>query len=173
MRKIILMLSLVFVFNTAHAVDTEELEFMKEFFSSIQQRTFDANREYCGHVGLDKDGYYITTEAKKGEEDSCLADDAPEGFESFASYHTHGAFSIDADSERPSTTDLEADIYEEVDGYIATPGGRIWFNDSVKQISTMLCENCVMMDPNFDESQLDPVKKSYTVEQLKARDETQ
>lgn len=161
----------LFMTANANAYDVEELAYMKKFFSSIQQRTFDANREYCGHVGIDEKGDLITSIPKKGQEDSCTADQTPPDFLIIASYHTHGAFSIDADSEAPSTIDLQADIIEQMDGWIGTPGGRIWFNDNINQTATMACENCILKDPNFDGSQLDPVLKFYTLDQLKARDE--
>lgn len=173
MRYLFTICALIFITPPSYAVDVDELKFMIEFFNSIQQRTFDNNREFCGYVGIDENGNFTTTEPTKGDADSCLANDPPEDFEDFASYHTHGAFSIDADSELPSSNDLIIDIEEQVDGYIATPGGRIWFNDSQNKITTMLCENCVMHDPNFNGELLDPVKKTYTVKQIQAREMTQ
>ncbi|MBL1420330.1 MAG: DUF4329 domain-containing protein [Alphaproteobacteria bacterium] len=166
---------IVFLLMTtpAMAVDQQELTFMREFFNGIQQRSFDTNREYCGFVGVDEDGYLITTEPTKGEPDACYAKDAPADFDYFASYHTHGAFSEDADSELPSSDDLIADIAEGIDGFVATPGGRVWFNDSQKKTATLVCENCVMRDPNFNGDLLDPTEKFYTVETLKQRDNDQ
>lgn len=157
---------------SAQAYDKQELEFMKEFFNTIQQRTFDNNREYCGYLMIDSEGYYVTSKPKKGQQDACMANEPPIGFDILASYHTHGAFSIDADSELPSSTDLQADVAEQVDGWIATPGGRIWFNDSLTGISEMACgRDCIMSDPKFDADMLEPVKNTYTVETISQRDE--
>lgn len=43
-----------------------------------------------------------------------------------------------ADTEVPSVNDLQADLQEEIYGYIATPSGRIWLNDSERNGSVML-----------------------------------
>lgn len=170
-----LLLLLLFAnFVQAADVPQEEILFIKKHFNTIQQRTFDANREYCGYLGFDKNDNYIVTKAIKGDENSCYVKDIPEDIDIVASYHTHGAFSVEADSEVPSPEDMKADMSEQVDGYIATPGGRIWFSDSQKGTITMICgKGCVKSDPKFDGSQLDPVKKHYTLKTLLRRFEDQ
>jgi len=110
----------------------------------------------------------MATAPHRGEENSCTPQEPPEDFNYVGSYHTHGAFSVDADSELPSLEDMQADIEEDVDGFIATPGGRIWHIDTIDDIARMVCDrNCVLADPNFDESVLEPVERTYTLEQLK------
>lgn len=175
--KIIAALALVQMLALPMAVQAapsgKELAFVKKFFNSIQQSSFRQNREYCGYFGLDAAGNFIATKAKRGRQDSCWPDD-PGDLDIFASYHTHGAFSIYVDSELPSAQDLAADIEEELDGYIATPGGRVWFNDSAQARTTLICgDGCVLADPTFDADLLDPTKKRYTLNQLIQRDTEQ
>lgn len=50
-------------------------------------------------------------------------------FTVLTSYHTHGAHSEEADAEVSFVEDLEIDFSERIYGYIATPGGHVWFND--------------------------------------------
>jgi hypothetical protein len=174
MRIILITISifLMTINVSASNLEKEYLELVKDFFNTIQQRTFDNNREYCGYFGLNDDDEIIATEPTEGEQDSCTSEEAPRNLELIASYHTHGAFSIDADSELPSSDDMEADYEEGVDGFVGTPGGRIWYIDSEAGVATMECGlNCILADPRFDESQLNPVKRSYTIKTLKRRED--
>jgi len=101
-----------------------------------------------------------------------LADVGDDIVEIIASYHTHGAFHEEADSETPSSADLEADIDEEIDGYVATPGGRIWKNDSDREVAILLCgRNCTVSDPDYDSRAFPSVNRSYTLDGLYDRDE--
>lgn len=156
----------------AEQPDASEIAFVKEFLNTLQQKSFKNNREYCGYFGFDDDDEFAATPAKKGKQDGCWPDDPGNELDLFASYHTHGAFSVEADSELPSSGDLKADIEEELDGYISTPGGRLWFNDSVAGTATMICNyNCMLSDPDFDKDLLDPTRRKYTLIQLLQRDE--
>ncbi|MCJ8322478.1 MAG: DUF4329 domain-containing protein [Rhizobiales bacterium] len=163
---------LMTVNTAAHDLDKDYFLFVKEFLTTIQQRTFDNNREYCGYFGYNANDELIATKPTKGEEDSCYSEDPPISLDLVASYHTHGAFSVDADSELPSSNDMQADLEEGVDGFIATPGGRIWYIDSEAGVATMECgRNCILADPRFNGSLLDPVKKSYTIKTLQRRED--
>lgn len=167
-------LSILFAlsFSSAIAQEQAEIDFVIEFFDKLQPISFAQNKEYCGYFGIDENDNFIATKPTKGEEDSCYSDDPPEDFNYFASYHTHGAFSFDADSELPSSTDLDADISEQVDGYISTPGGRIWFNDSVEEIAVMICgRNCTVSDDRYEADANPPVLNEYDMELLLKRDE--
>ncbi len=164
--------SMLFFIPAAIAQDQNEIDFVIKFFDKLQPITIANEREYCGYFGLDENDNYIATEPTRGEEGSCFADEPPEDFAIFASYHTHGAFSFYADSELPSSTDLEADISEGVDGYISTPGGRIWFNDSVKEKAILLCgRNCTVSDDRYEKDANPPVRDEYDMELLLKRDE--
>ncbi len=165
-------ISLVFLINSATAQDADEIKFVTEFFDKLQPISIAQKREYCGYFGLNDNDEYIATEPTKGKEDSCYADEPPIDMNIFASYHTHGAYHIEADSELPSSADLEADIYEEVDGYISTPGGRIWFTDSYKEITIMICgRNCTVSDDRYEDGSFAPTLTQYNMEKLLERDE--
>lgn len=151
----------------------DELDiFAAALFDEIQVKSITENVEYCGYLGFDADGELAATDEKRGEMDSCLPDDPPPGFEVLASYHTHGAYTIDADTEVPSLDDLQGDIEEDIDGYIATPGGRIWLNLAEEQISILLCgPGCVTYDQSFRACPAYPPGEEYTLAGLVARAE--
>ena len=152
------------------ALDDELDKFAAALFDRIQPRSIAENVEYCGLLGRDKSGKFAATKAKRGQVDDCEPEDSPDGFEVLASYHTHGAYTADADTEVPSVDDLEADIEERIDGYIATPGGRMWLNDAEEKASYLLCgPGCVVADKKFRECKAFLPADSYTLRTLKAR----
>ncbi len=102
---------------SAIAQDQAEVDFVTEFFNELQPKSIAENTEYCGYFGIDENDNFIATIPTKGDTDSCLADEPPWDMDIIASYHTHGAYGIDFDSELPSSNDLDADIAEELDGY--------------------------------------------------------
>ena len=66
---------------------------------------------------------------------------------------------------------LPADADEEVNGWLVTPGGRIWYIDSERGVTRQICgRNCVPADPNFEPEVFGPIKKSYTLRDLERRD---
>lgn len=162
----------IFLTSAVLAQDAGEVDFVIEFFDELQPKSIADNKEYCGYFGINDQDEFVATEPTRGEQDSCFSDEPPLDMDIFASYHTHGAFSYDADTELPSSNDMEADIAEEVDGYISTPGGRIWFTDSLKEISIMVCgRNCTVSDDEYEEDALPPVLNRYDLELLYERDE--
>ncbi|MCF4098889.1 DUF4329 domain-containing protein [Maritalea mediterranea] len=171
-KKLLLVLSTL-AFSTSPALAKNlSASYLAKFFGPIQERSIAENREYCGYFGLDAAGKLIATKPKRGRADSCSANPSDNMVVVFASYHTHGAFHIDADSETPSSDDLEADIYEEVDGYVATPGGRIWKNDWDRGRAFLLCgRNCTISDPDYDNQAFPTVNNSYTLDGLYDRDD--
>jgi len=166
--------ALILVATQANAQEISQ-RFLSNFFAPLQELSIANKREYCGYFGLNDDDELIASKATKGEEDGCLADEpGPEMVEILASYHTHGAFHYEADAETPSTADLEADIEEEVDGYVATPGGRIWMNDVDKELAIMMCDrNCTVSDPNYDNQAFPPVNGTYDLDGLYDRDDAE
>ena len=149
----------------------DELDkFAAAHFDKIQPRSIADNLEYCGLFGYDKSGKLAATKAKRGRLDSCEPAPEPEGFEVLASYHTHGAYTPDVDTEVPSLDDLAADIEEGIDGYIATPGGRIWLNLAEEKVSYQLCgPGCVKADKKYRPCKAFPPAISYTLKTLRAR----
>jgi len=171
MRRAFILLAFTFATSSANAQSLSN-NYLADFFGPIQERSIANKREYCGYFGLNEDGELIATKPKRGREDSCMANVSDDIVEIIASYHTHGAFDYDADAETPSSADLEADIDEEVDGYIATPGGRIWKNDADREKAILLCgRNCTVSDPDYDNQAFPPVSGSYTLDGLYDRDD--
>jgi hypothetical protein len=129
-----------------------EIKFAKSVLDALQAQSFELNREFCGYIGVNDAGAFVASIPTRGRKGSCRADEPDVEMDVLASYHTHGGYSDDHDSEVPSLDDLRADVQEGVDGYISTPGGRIWFNDVKQQVSRQLCGvKCVLADTDFQE----------------------
>lgn len=143
--------------------------FAKAFLDKMQARSFSANREFCGLFGRDAEGYVIATPPIVGMLDSCRPPEIPGNFNVFASYHSHGAFDLDVDTEVPSSNDVIADLQENLIGYISTPGGRVWRNEN--GVAVQLCgRGCLTTDPNFRPEIYGPIALRYTIAQLIARE---
>lgn len=148
-----------------------ELEAARAILSELQLRSFSENREYCGYIGLMPDGTYMATEVTRGRSHSCLSrGDESRFVEVTASFHTHGAFDWDSDSEVPSTDDVLGDMEEGVNGYVATPGGRLWFIDGARGVATQICgPGCLPQDPDFVAGAAGPIAERYSLYDLEAR----
>jgi hypothetical protein len=60
---------------------------------------------------------------------------------------------------------------EGVNGFVSTPGGRIWFIDQNTGVSRQICGvSCTLVDKDFETEYFGPVKQSYTLKALKARE---
>lgn len=153
----------------AFAQNTTEAEFAKSVLNQLQDLSFEKNREYCGYIAFNEDGELVATPAKKGRIGSCLANDPNPDWVLIASYHTHGAFDYDTPAEFPSSSDMEGDEAEGVDGYISTPGGRFWYVDSSEMIVSQICGvGCLKQDPEFIEGLDGDIPVSFTYEELLA-----
>ena len=153
------------------AQDQTEIQFVKSVLEPLQSLSFKKKREFCGYVGRLPSGELIATSPTRGRRNSCFADDPPEELELIASYHTHAGYTRFADSEVPSTADVEADMNEGVDGYVSTPGGRIWFIDGETGVSQQICGlSCTRVDARFEAEYFGPVEQSYTLKALKKRE---
>ncbi|SDW97756.1 DUF4329 domain-containing protein [Litoreibacter albidus] len=143
----------------------------QQVLTGLQSRSFRTGREFCGLLGRNKDGAIVATRPRKGSADSCLPHEfRGRGIVALASYHTHGAYDHDADSEVPSYSDLSADIDEGLIGFIATPGGRLWVNLPDKAVSRQLCGiRCLPQDRHFQQGDWGLINKQYTLRQLKQR----
>lgn len=147
-----------------------EISFIKSTLNALQPRSIAENREYCGYLGLDASGAFAVSPPKRGGLDGCMPNDPPAGLQLLASYHTHAAYQFEYDSETPSIDDLEADIAEGVDGYIATPGGRVWYNDALGRQAVLLCDiNCITADPQFRPDPDFPIASLYSIQALRMR----
>ena len=145
----------------------EELAFVKAIFAEIQPRSIAVNREICGYLGRDRFGQLVHTDHIEGEEASCGLPDWPRKMTVLASYHTHSTYSEEFDSEMPSDLDLRSDLARGIDGYIATPGGRLWYVDTDARRVRQICAiGCLYQDPNFRAAPKGSVKASYSFAEI-------
>ncbi|WP_371171282.1 DUF4329 domain-containing protein [Aliiroseovarius sp. 2305UL8-7] len=165
MRK--LFFALFIVPLPALAQEPGELQLVKKVFAKLQPISIKANREFCGYIGYSDSGKLVASKAKRGRKGSCLPDD-PLNIETIiASYHTHGAFSRRYANEVPSGEDMEGDEAEGIDGWVATPGGRLWYVDSEDMVTSQICGiGCLPMDAKFEEGDMGKVAQSYSYDQL-------
>ena len=151
----------------AAAQSAEEIAIAKATLGALQGPSFDNNREYCGYFAYDENEDLVATPATTGGQDSCLYEGPEDGFVMVLSYHTHGRFDTEYAAEVPSVSDIEADEGEGIDGFVATPGGRLWYVDTTDMIVRQICGlGCLPQDPRFIEGDAGPVENSYTYQEL-------
>ena len=128
------------------------------------------NREYCGYIAFNAADKLQYTAPIRGDIESCEPPVVPESWELIASYHTHGALDPaepDANFELPSSDDLISDSEEGVDGYLATPGGRFWFIDTVDELVILLGDTGYFApDQRFMEDVDCPLQAEYSFEDI-------
>ena len=160
------LIPLLLIANTATAEEATgkgaELAFVLDLFRDLNPKSIRQNAEYCGYLGKSDTGKYLRTAHAKGTEAGCRLPRWPRTFTVIASYHTHSTYSTEYESEIPSALDFESDRANEIDGYIATPGGRLWFLDSDSQIARQVCGiGCLPADPNFVPDPPGTIKEAY------------
>lgn len=152
------------------AQDRTEIDFVKDIFNEIQPISFRENKELCGYIGYGADGALMASPAVRGDASSCLADEPPAEMEITASYHTHGSASEEHYGEIPSGADMEGDEEEGIDGWVATPGGRLWYIDTADMVASQVCSvGCLAQDPKFFVGIDGHVAQSYAYEDLVER----
>ena len=68
--------------------------------------------------------------------------------------------------------DVLADEDEGIDGYVSTPGGRLWYVDGAELIVSHICGvGCHTKDPNFEAGLDGDIKVSYSIDELRASEE--
>ncbi|MEM7241560.1 MAG: DUF4329 domain-containing protein [Pseudomonadota bacterium] len=174
MRKMSLV-SLITLLGLTQAAEPQanfEIRFAQEALAKAQALSLERGREHCGYIGVDENGRLAASKPRRGRADVCRPKNPPRRWQDIvASYHTHGTYSEDADSEVPSSGDILADANEGIDGYLITPGGRVWYIDGVNMQARQLCGvGCMRADPNFQPEVDYPVRQSYTVDELLARE---
>ncbi len=168
MRTFISVACLAISATLAQAQDGAELNLVKQILAEAQENSFRNNREYCGYLVIKPNGMLSATSITKGRKNSCLADDFPEEWTPIASFHTHGAHVDNESFEIPSYSDAEGDEEEGVDGYVATPGGRLWYIDSQDREISLICGlGCLPSDPRFEEYPEDRPPDFFTYEELR------
>lgn len=145
-----------------------ELAFVSSLLAGLNRTSFAQNTEICGYLGRDPQGNLFTTENATGREAECYLPTPPANMTLLASYHTHGTYSPEYDSEFPTTTDMDSDRAANIDGYISTPGGRLWHVDSDTMVVTELCGvGCLPMDPGYRPDEAGRITTSYTYAALR------
>ncbi len=140
------------------------------FLDGLQPLSIRENREYCGFLGRDGTGQMVATAPVQGTAFGCEID-WPEEIEVLASYHTHAAFDQMADSEVPSSDDVAGDMSDMIDGYVSTPGGRVWRVDGETGVARQVCGvGCVFVDPEFVHGRAGRIEAEYSLEALRRRE---
>jgi len=154
--------------STATAQPADEVAFVKTLLAELQPVSIAENVEYCGVIGFDRNGALVASPISRGDESSCLVQDDGRVDVAIASFHTHAAFAPDYASEFPSVDDVEGDDAEGIDGYVATPGGRLWFIDTAEDIiiSQVCGVGCLPSDPDFIPGSDGEIATSYTYDEL-------
>ena len=143
-----------------------EVALAKKVLSQLQKKSIANNREYCGYIGYRANGDLFATSATRGDAESCQYTGNEDDQLFVLSYHTHAAYDPEYGSEWPSVTDIEGDEAEGIDGFVATPGGRLWYIDTTDMVVRQLCGvGCLPKDPSF-EPEPEGVRKSYTYNEL-------
>lgn len=151
--------------------DADLIDYAQTVLTSLQSQSFEQGREYCGVIYRDSDRRLQHTDPIKGESSTCTFEytddwtDMPR-----ASFHTHGKFDPNYDSEIPSLDDLDGDISDKVLGFVSTPGGRFWMIDWNTEMAEMICgEGCLPQDPNYRSCPGDPEGDIYSLAELRSR----
>jgi hypothetical protein len=157
------------LFTGASAQSRQEIDVMLDLFADLQLQSFAKQREYCGFLGRDSSGQLRASDPVPGNRDSCPLV-WPDDLEVIASYHTHGTFDFAYYNELPSDTDMLNDQDLGVNGWIATPGGRLWYVDSKQMVAKQICSvGCLPIAPGFYKSQAGEIAKGYTFDELVER----
>lgn len=166
MLKFALIAAIVTPFSVL-AQSSEEQALVSGIFNQVNPRSIAENVEYCGYIGFTADGELSFSQPTRGDESSCLPDEADTLELLTASYHTHAAHSPDYSSELPSGTDMEGDEDEGIDGWVATPGGRLWYIDTTDMITRQICGiGCLPTDPAFIAGESGVIQQSYSYNEL-------
>ncbi len=169
MRRIGLFLPLLILLLPvpAAAQSRQEVALVKQVLAELQRPSIRQNVEYCGYIGYDASGRLVASKPTRGDEATCLARNAHDIAVIVASYHTHGAFSQEYYGEIPSGDDMEGDEEMGIDGYVATPGGRLWYVDTTDMVTSQICGvGCLPRDARFRRGADGHIRKSYTYRQL-------
>lgn len=153
----------------AVAQDADELRVAREVLTDLQAQSFDKKREYCGYIGYDETGRLKASDPVAGTLDGCSAP-FPRNLAITASYHTHGDFDHGYFNEVPSTIDMDGDKEFYMNGYVSTPGGRLWYIDTQIMVAQQVCGmSCLPSSPRFQKGAKGAVAQRYTYEELQEK----
>lgn len=161
---------LAFGATPAKAQDPSETRFVLALMEAMNQLSVRFDREVCGFILRDTEGKYRSTKVSWGTPASCASLPLRPGEEAVSSWHTHAAWALGYDGEVPSTTDVERDMSLGVNGWVATPGGRLWFIDGTTGHMHQVCgRGCLPVDPGFVPEEHGPVPDALSLNALYAR----
>ncbi|MCS6623601.1 DUF4329 domain-containing protein [Roseibacterium beibuensis] len=133
---------------TATAQSAEETEYMMGLMRAMNQLSIRFNREVCGFLLVDRDGNFSSTKVSWGGHASCASLPLEDGVRAISSWHTHAAWARPYDNEVPSIQDVEGDMRMGVNGWVGTPGGRLWYVDGQTGDIRQICgPDCLPTDP--------------------------
>ncbi|MBU2993470.1 DUF4329 domain-containing protein [Octadecabacter sp. 1_MG-2023] len=148
---------------TGFAVD----QFAIGVLNGLQTVSIAEKREYCGYIWQDQFGQLQATVPVAGTRTGCEMNEPQIGTGILASYHTHGAYSPRLRGEIPSGIDLQGDFNYGINGYVSTPGGRVWLNDYATRSTRQLCGRaCVFSDTGYDDRYDADIQQSYSQSQV-------
>jgi hypothetical protein len=154
----------------APAQSEAETAYVMALMRGMNQLSVRFDREVCGFVLRDADGRYSSTKVSWGGHASCASLPIDPGVVAVSSWHTHAAFAQDYDGEVPSIQDVEGDMAMAINGWVATPGGRLWFVDGRTGDIRQVCgRGCLPSDPGFVPEVYGPVSDDYSLDGLFAR----
>ncbi len=164
-RVLALVLALLLASPVA-AQSTEEYKFVVHLLNRLQGPSFAESREYCGFIVRLPSGKITTGQISPGTTDRC-GPIRPTTGEVLSSFHTHGGFTFVHYNEVPSVQDLRGDIASRTNGWVSTPGGRLWFNDWRRGTARQMCGvGCLQRDPTFVPGVRGKVEEFYTLDKL-------
>ena len=143
----------------------------REQLDALQPQSFANDQELCGIIFETSDHQLGVSRPREGDVASCdLAYFDEPGMVPVASFHTHGKHSRNYDGEVPSDVDLEGDIASGIDGYVGTPGGRLWHIDHRAEEAKLACgPGCITQDPDYVPCDADIIEQRYTIDTLAKR----
>lgn len=167
MLDLLLALITFSAFGASDGPGEGEVAVVKERLGNAQILSFADDREYCGYLIRLPDGALGFTELVRGDRDGCTPLLPLVQAELVASVHTHGAYGREVPAEFPTTLDMESDEREGLNGYVATPGGRLWYIDSARMKTWQLCGlGCLPQDPEFRAGDDGVIAQSYRYSDL-------
>ena len=150
----------------AAAQDAAEVAVARAILTELQPLSFAKKREYCGYIGYNAQAVLVASTPIAGNSANCEAP-FPDDLAVVASYHTHGAFDRGYVNELPSDIDINSDAYFLLNGYVATPGGRLWFIDGRGRTLRQICGvGCLPVAPRFYKGSDGDIAEAYTFEEL-------
>ena len=148
---------------------SEKANYVKRILRVPQQRSFAQDREYCAYLWRSRNGRLKVIPFRAGGRNGCSPYWPTNGIRPIASIHTHGAYDPGVPAEFPTTQDMDTDAAEGVNGYIATPGGRLWYLDARARVAVQLFGiGCLARDPHFRAGDDGTIRRRYTYDQLRA-----